>query len=180
MDVGAKQNIDAATLELLVYCIDDLRSGDSRAIANKLALSSCDIEKSTNTLVMYLEGFETIVPLNGLVAAIEKLIIPEFKKFNISQMELRVTTKKTKFYEDESLTIMQLVEAFKAIDKLYTVDRLKGLGEMSEQHLITTCLNPGTRTYINITGVGDIDNLKALMGIDTKARKGLMSANIEK
>jgi DNA gyrase/topoisomerase IV subunit B len=105
-------------------------------------------------------------------------VIPEFRRFNIFDMTLLMTTKKTGYYKDTPVMLMEILNAFEIMDKQYKVERIKGIGEMTEEHLEKTCLNPATRTCIEVTGVGDIARLHALMGVDTKSRKELLSGSV--
>lgn len=178
-EVGAKQQVSAPLLELLVYCFDDIKNKDTKAITKKLGLNGCDFEDSSNSLIMYFDGIESIVPLNGLLYSIEKYIKPEFENFYIYNTELRFTTKKTNFMKNEPKTIMEIKSMFKKLDeKLYRVERYKGIGEMSAKHLIQTCLDKTTRSYIEIKSIGNVKHLKELMGVDPSARKKLIADRI--
>ncbi len=110
---------------------------------------------------------------------LETRVIPIFNKFNVFDFELLATTKKSNFYAGTSVGIMQLYHMFDEIDKIYAVNRMKGLGEMSKKGLVETCLDKATRTIIEISSPGDVSRIFALMGVNTDARKKLVAGIVE-
>ena len=179
IDLGVKQHVDPAILEMLVYCVEDLSSRNAKQLAKKLELDGCRFDRSTQTLYLQQSGYETVIPLQGLVAGIRAKILPELLKFNISNIEFILSSKTGTFYNKSNVSIMTIFNMFKQMNTLYRLRRMKGIGEMDKKHLIETCLNPKTRSYTLIKGLGDIQRIEALMGPNSEARKELVVAKIE-
>jgi DNA gyrase/topoisomerase IV subunit B len=120
-----------------------------------------------------------VIPLTGLVCEMERLIIPEFKRFKLDEVEFLVTSINGGFYKNTSLSIMAIHNAFTQMGTLYRIRRMKGIGEMDKKHLVQTCLDPKTRSCTYIKGIGDIGHIRELMGDKSDARKVLVMNKVE-
>lgn len=178
-DVGNKQHVDPAILEMLAYCLDDLRAQDATALTKKLKLDASRFDQATQTLYLETDGLETVVPMSGLVQELEQRLLPEIERFHLKDMELIVTSKHGGYYKNASLSIMLICNAFAQMDTLYRIRRMKGIGEMDKKHLVQTCLNPITRSCTAIKGIGDINRIAELMGNSSDARKVLVMNKVE-
>jgi DNA gyrase/topoisomerase IV subunit B len=177
--ISNKLNIDAPILEQLVHCINEIEALDTAGIAAKLGMDSCIYEKLSNSLLSILGDVDMVIPLNDLVTDVRKYILPELEKVNWLRINFAVTTLHTKQYENEMLSFTEICGIFKTIDKEFGIRRLKGLGDMDKHHLASTCLDPATRTYVNITSLGDVDKIFKLLGVDTDSRKDIVDQNVE-
>jgi DNA gyrase/topoisomerase IV subunit B len=56
--------------------------------------------------------------------------------------------------------------------------RFKGLGEMSPSSIKCTCIDPQTRCFTNIRGLGDVEVIFKMLGVDTDERKKLITSGL--
>lgn len=179
-DVANKLVVDPFILEQLVKCVDYLAPAtlDCKKIKETLYLESCSYHEIANTLLMVAAGMEISIPLGRLVTEIRAYILPELQPIHWGAIIPVVTTKATATYVAEPLTYMQLYKIFNDIDTAYPVRRLKGLGECTREQLLYTCVDPTTRTFSTITGLGDVEKLYKLLGVDTELRKTLIMRDL--
>ena len=82
-------------------------------------------------------------------------------------------------FDDLEMTLMELRDLFLRHDKLLSIKRLKGLGELDAEGLKVTCLDRETRVVTTITDIGNIQTIRALMGVDSTMRKELVMGHVE-
>lgn len=169
--------IDPGILEMLIHCIPYLRDGDvdTKSIAKRLNLDYCKYIPENNSLVMTVGVLEYVVPLNNVVNDIRAYIMPELGPLAFDKVSLLISTKLTDLYKDQSITLTGIYQIFKDIDELFTTSRMKGLGQMPKQVLRQTCLDKSTRSFVTISSLGDVEEIFSVLGVDTRARKDLVS-----
>lgn len=177
-NLSKKLVIEPVILEQLAYVVDDLERGDYALISKKLGLTKCELEKSSNTLIMNIDKIDIFVPISGLVGEIRSKLLPVLDKLFYRHVHYEVTSKDTDWFKNEPMGIMEIYQLFKMVDKRYSLKRLKGLGELHEDQLKVTCLNRTTRTFCSVLKPSDVDYIFSLLGVDTKARKRIVSKNI--
>jgi DNA gyrase/topoisomerase IV subunit B len=175
---GVRLHINPALLELLVYGYYDIQQKNYRKLTKRLNIEDCRYDEDTQALYLLLDGFETMVPMQGLVEELTDNLVPLFQQFHLFDIEFLATSLTNNFYSRTSVSIMTILNAYDSYDKAYTMRRMKGIGEMDRKHLIETCLNRETRSCTQISGIGDINRIASLMGVDTLARKDLINDNM--
>lgn len=180
VDVANKLVMDPMYLEMMVHCIDylDVDRVDTASIEKALQLDKCRHLEMSDSMLLSVGGIDQIIPLRGLVNEIRQYILPEIRKCHWDSIEFKVTTKFTDYFQDSPVTLVQLYQLFEKMDGLFTVSRMKGLGEMNMKQLEYTCVDPTTRSFATITGTGKVDRIYEMLGVNTDARKELVSAQI--
>lgn len=177
-NLSKKLVIEPVILEQLAYVVDDLERGDFKAIAKKLGLTRCELEQSSNTLIMNIDKLDIFVPMSGLVKEIRHKLLPVLDKLFYKSVYYEVTSKDTDWFKEEPMGIMEIYQLFKLVDSRYSLKRLKGLGELKADQLKVTCLDRATRTFCSVMKPDDIEYIFSLLGVDTKARKRIVGKNI--
>lgn len=176
--IGTKLNIDAYILEQLSHCVDELSNRDYDGIAKKLGLTSCKYEVASDAIIMDRGDIDIAIPLSGLENDIKLYLLPELQNINWEQIDFCITTKHTTRYRNELLSIMEIFELFKKIYGAFGINRMKGIGELPDQHMWSTCLDPCTRSYVVIKSIGEVNKMFDMLGVDTAARKELVMQNV--
>jgi len=174
--VAKRLAIHPGILEMFMHCLPHLKGRiDTKAIAKKLNLDYCGYKEANNSLIMTSGADEFVVPLNNVVSDITGLIMPELGPLAFDKIELLISTKLTDLYKNQSVTLMELYHTFMQVSELFNTSRMKGLGQMPKHVLKQTCLDPATRSFVTLTSLGDVDDLYRVLGVDTQARKDLVS-----
>ncbi len=176
--IGTKLNIDACILEQLVHCVDDLSNKDYANIAKKLGLKSCKYEVASDAMIMDTGEVDITIPISGLEHDIRAYLLPELEEINWNNIDFCITTKHTDLYKNECLSVMEIFELFKKIYAAFGINRLKGIGELPDGPMWSTCLDPTTRSYVIIKSVGEVKRMYDMLGVDTSARKTLVKRNV--
>jgi DNA gyrase/topoisomerase IV subunit B len=132
--------------------------------------------KEDNVLVLVdkLE-IEHRIPLPRLQYTLKHVIMPKYEVGNWRIVDLFISTKYSDLYRGAPCTYAMLYRIFRDLDKLFTVRRFKGLGEMSAEAIKKTCIDPQERSFVTIRSVGDVDKVYEMLGVDTSARKKLVN-----
>lgn len=152
-------------------------------ILNKLVLTEEDIEMlksckvwdnivydSKSHLLIISQGLnDYIVPLVKFTDVLYKKILPVFRKIGWPKLKLYVRGIEQNSYIPA--TIIQLYEYLKTFEKLYTIERYKGVGSMSIQDRQESCMDRNNRIVRQIKGVGDIDVIYGMLGNNADYRK---------
>ena len=185
-EVSRKLAIDPFVVEQLCHCTDFIKgtkSGnlqiDLEGIKKLLELDDCLYSKNSKVLTMVYQELEVSVPLDRLMNEINIYLIPLLESVNWRSFDLYVTTKLTDTYKQEPMMFWQIREILNVLDTECTINRIKGLGECTKEEIRYTCLDPATRTVATIYGIGDADTIFAMLGVDTKARKQLVSSDMD-
>lgn len=174
--IAKRLAIDPSILEMLIHCVPYLENGiDTAGIKKRLKLDHCEYLKDNNSLVLISGNMEHIAPLRNVVHNIKAFLLPSFGPLAVDRVSIYITTRMTKLYKNEPVTVTGLFDIFRDIDELFTTSRMKGLGQMPKPILRQTCLDTSTRTFVTITGVGDVEDIYKVLGVDTKARKELVN-----
>lgn len=167
--------IDPLYLEMMAFCVDclDRAQPDTAEIRRRLGVDDVVYESMSNALILTQKSVDITIPLNGLVSTLKSIVIPELNRINWNNVNIFVSTVYTGALKDRELTVYQLYQVFQELDKIFTVKRYKGLGEMELSDLYRTAVNPETRTVQKIKSLGDVERLFRLLDSDTETRKSL-------
>ena len=132
--------------------------------------------KSGHLLIISIGSEDVIVPLNQITDLIYARILPMYREFYYGKTRIFVTTKNSPALKDSPTTIIQLNEMFKRMNNMFTIQRYKGLGSMPPEDRSRNCLAPSTRRVIQITNIGDVSKVFAMLGTDSTERKKLIVA----
>ena len=171
-------NIPYLELEQLLHVIDclDESNVNTKEIVKRLGLTDAIWMKEDNVLVLVDEQeVEHRIPLPRLQRTLKNTILPKYEIGNWDKVELFVSTKYSDLYQGTPCTYAMLYRIFKDLDKLFTVRRFKGLGEMSAAAIKKTCIDPQERSFVTIKTVGDVTKVYEMLGVDTDARKKLVN-----
>ncbi len=166
--------IEPLHLEMLTRCIKYLDPLDTKGLQTMLGCDKLTYEPVSNCLVLSVGDIDVTIPMNGLVENIRKYILPELENICASDYDIYLTTLKTDAMKRSQMTVYQTYSVFNSLDKTFSVDRYKGLGEMDAKSLAVSAVNPETRSTVEIRDIGDIDKIFAIMGKDTEARKRML------
>lgn len=172
-------NIDPMILEQLLHCSEYITSGnpDVRKIKSVLGIDDVVYNKESDSIILIDSGIEIPVPLQRLQYEMKAYVLPEYERGFWRNFNMYVTTKYSDLYMHAPCTYTMLYSIFETLDTCYSIRRFKGLGEMSEQAIFYTCVDPQTRCFSVVRGVGDVKKIYDMLGVDSTARKKLMDAN---
>lgn len=175
-------NIDPLILEQLIHVVDYLgeKNVNTKKIVEILGLDDCRWDKANNVIVLVKLGMDTPIPLTNLQKSIREKILPIYQQFHWDHIELFFTTKFTDEYVNSPCTFMMLDHIFRLVsdpDKgVFKYRRFKGLGEMDEEAIYSTCVDRRTRSFWTIRGIGDINEFFTYLDVDTEGRKKLIDS----
>ena len=185
--VADQLNIDKFLLEQLMYCAEYLDEKCPNvkkisSIMSKAGVEDVQWDKASNTLVLVEQGLDSLVSLSHLKDTIMNQIIPLYEEINWKSWNLYVSTRYTDLYAFAPCSIMMLYVIFKNItdtdnSKYFAITRFKGLGEMDEAAIKGTCIDAG-RCVSRICGIGDVNVIYNMLGVDSEARKQLNSRSV--
>lgn len=169
-------NVEPMILEQLLHCVDYITSGspDTVKIKNILGIDDVVYNRESDSIILIDSGLEIPVPLHRLQAEIRAFVLPEYKIGLWDKFNMFVTTKCSDLYVHAPVTYMMLYSIFETLDTCYSIRRFKGLGEMSEAAIYYTCVDPQTRCFSVVNGIGDVKKIYDMLGVDSTARKKLM------
>ena len=182
--VANQLNINPMDMERMLHVVQYLTAEpDVDKIKKTLGVDNAMWNKTANTLTLVDYGIDISIPLTHLREALEDRVLPLYEKFGWRGFDLFISTNYTDLYVQAPCTFMMLHEVFDSITETtnsnaFIIRRFKGLGEMAEEEIDETCVNPLTRTLIRITGVGDVNRIYALLGNDSAYRKQLIETNV--
>ena len=171
-------NIPFMELEQLLHVIDclDENNINVKEITKRLMLSDAIWMKEDNVLVLVdQQEIEHRIPLPRLQKTLKNVILPKYEMGHWQAVDLFVSTKYSDLYKGAPCTYAMLYRIFHDLDKLFTVRRFKGLGEMSADAIKKTCIDPQERSFVTIKSVGDVNKIYEMLGVDTTARKKLVN-----
>lgn len=167
--------MDPSILMLLTNCIEYLTGKiQTNKIKKYICADNVIYQQASNTLIIDDGGIEYTIPLTNLVKEICQHILPEIDMLRWKDITYLVSTIQTNTFKNKPMTLYQIYWYFKELEKVFTIHRLKGLGEMDDADLEITCVNPLTRSCSQITSIGDVDYIYDLLGVKTDARKQLI------
>ena len=152
------------------------------SIMSKAGVEDVQWDKTSNTLILVEQGLDSLVSLSHLKETIKNQIIPLYEDINWRTWNLYVSTRYTDLYAFAPCSIMMLYVIFKNItdidnSKYFAITRFKGLGEMDEAAIKGTCIDNG-RCVSRICGMGDVNVIYNMLGVDSEARKQLNSRSV--
>lgn len=182
-------NIDPYVLEQLLYCSAYLEENkvDPEKICEILKedarVDEVTWSKESNTITLVTQGLDRIISLSHLKETIDNVLVPLYDKWGWKTIGIYATTRYTDLYVHEPCSFMKLYTIFKNITDTdnsshFALTRFKGLGEMSEKDILGTCVDPVTRCVTRIMGMGDINVIYNMLGVDTEARKQLTDQSV--
>ena len=172
-------NIEPMILEQLIHCVDYLSvtNPDTNKIKQILGVDDVVYNKESDSIILVDSGIEVPVPLQRLQSEIRAYVLPEYERGVWKDFNMYVTTKYSDLYMHAPCTYMMLYSIFETLDTCYSIRRFKGLGEMSEQAIYYTCVDPQSRCFSVVRHVGDEKRIYDMLGADSSARKKLMDNN---
>ena len=171
-------NIPYQELEQLLHVIDclDERNINTKEIVKRLMLIDAIWMKEDNVLVLVdQQEIEHRIPLPRLQYTLKNIILPKYEIGHWQMIDLFISTKYSELYRGTPCTFAMLYRIFRDLDRLFTVRRFKGLGEMSAEAITKTCVDPQERSFVTIKSIGDVDKIYQMLGVDTTARKKLVN-----
>lgn len=163
--------IDATLLEALVPAVEylDIRKPNVQKIKDILGVDRVIHDAQSNTLLLTLGQIDLVVTLDQLAETITSQLIPTMTECHWYQVVPKLFLPERTGY----VSFSELYKHMKHLDKQLDCRRNKGLGEMTPAELYRTIIDPTTRTIRQINEIGDYEEIKAMMGSNTKARKKL-------
>jgi len=171
-------NIPYQELEQLLHVIDclDENNINTKEIVKRLLLNDAIWMKEDNVLVLVdQQEIEHRIPLPRLQYTLKHVILPKYEIGHWDQINLYISTKYSELYKGTPCTFAMLFRVFQDLNRLFTVRRFKGLGEMSAEAITKTCVDPKERSFVTIRSIGDVDKIYEMLGVDTSARKKLIN-----
>ena len=185
-EISRKLAVDPFVVEQMCHCTDFIRgtkSGklevDTNSIKKLLELDDCLFTKDSMVLTLVYQNLEVSVPLDRLMNEINIYLIPLLESVNWRMYDLYLSTKLTNTYQNRCMMFWQIKQVLDVLDNECDISRIKGLGECPGDILKYTCLDPATRTVVTIYGLGDVDVIFSMLGIDSSARKKLVSSDMD-
>ena len=178
-NLSEEMSINPLILEGLARCTGVLspETMDVEHIRTTLGADRVVYERDTNTLIITIGGDE-YVPLFLVPERIRDEVLPLLHMIKWHLWIAYVSTIKTEEYKDTPLTLYQIYLLFQKANTLTQVKPIKGVGSMQPNESHMTCMDPRYRKVFNITSVGDISTIMALLGTNTTARKQLKDAAV--
>ena len=181
-------NINPLVLEQLIHCVDYINEANVNCSKIRNILSAKDVtwDKDNNVVVLVYEtdnrSIEYRIPLANLQKVIKEEILPVYERFHWKDIDMFVTTKYSDEYVEDPCTFVMLYTLFRKISDpthgLIKPRRFKGLGEMSKEAIKYTCIDPQTRCYTVVRGIGDVNRIFKMLGVDTDERKKLINSGL--
>lgn len=181
-------NIDPLVLEQLIHCVDYLDENNVNCAKIKSILTAKDVlwDKINNVVVLVYESNEQSVeyriPLARLQSVIREKILPLYEKFHWRDIDMFITTKYSDVFVEDPCTFVMLHNIFKKISDpdrgLLRPRRFKGLGEMSREAIVYTCIDPNTRSFTLVKNIGDVNRIYKMLGVDPDERKKLIDSGL--
>ena len=181
-------NIDPLVLEQLVHCVDYLGENNVNCNEIRKILTAKDVawDKVNNVVVLIYEtdnrSIEYRIPLAHLQSVIRNEILPVYERFHWRDIDMFVTTKYSDEFVEDPCTFVMLYTLFRKISDpsrgLIKPRRFKGLGEMDKEDIKYTCIDPQTRCYTVVRGIGDVNRIFKMLGVDTDERKKLINSGL--
>lgn len=131
-------------------------------------------DKFTDILTVIGDKQDYSFSLEGVCSAFYEELLSYLRQIYWRDLKIYVSTKFTDTLNMKQVSITQLYEMFMLLTKQLEVTRQKGLGGMDEKDLYPLCINKETRVLHQITSLGDLSRIKALLGDDVTARKNIL------
>lgn len=181
-------NIDPLVLEQLIHCVDYLDENNVNCDKIKNVLTAKDVlwDKLNNVVVLVYESndqsVEYRIPLARLQEVIREKILPLYERFHWRDIDMFITTKYSDVFVEDPCTFVMLHNIFKKISDpshgLLKPRRFKGLGEMSREAIVYTCIDPNTRSFTVVKNIGDVNRIYKMLGVDPDERKKLIDSGL--
>ena len=168
--------IEPLVLEWMTRCVKYLNPINTNKIKKVLHQDNVSYDKNKNCLILTQGIIDIFIPLERLEMEIRNTLLPELNRISEDWDKITVlfSSKHTSVVR-YPISFIQLYNEFVELNKLISVHRLKGLGEMTPAALEFTTINPKTRSQTKITTLGRVETLFEMLGVDTQYRKKLMS-----
>lgn len=172
--ISNRLNIDTMLLEKLISIHRFLEPINEERIGLHLNYDKVIYTKETNTLLLIKDDIEIVILLNSMLLEIKNNILPLYNHYMKHTWEPYVIFKPNPTALTGMISIVELYYYLKSSLKDVRVAKFKGLAGMSPKELGPASLNPATRSYIQITSLGDIQTINDMLGRDSNARKRLL------
>ena len=174
-NLSARLAAPAFVLEQLTHLTQYLQPNAIRGdkIAHYLGRRT-SYDKYTDILTVIGDRQDYSFSLEGVCAAFYEELLSYLRQIYWRDLKIFVSTKFTNTLVMKQVSITQLYEMFTMLTKQLEVTRQKGLGGMDENDLYPLCINKETRVLHQITSLGDLARIRALLGDDVTARKNIL------
>ena len=143
-------------------------------IKEELGANRVEYDVHINTLVISIGREDYVIPLYHVRDRLCDQVSIILQRIEWRNWNIYVSSKRNKDLQDMPMSIYQLYELFKTMDRLVSVKVLKGIGSMNSTEVATICMDPRNRRVYKITSPGDVDVIFDLLGDDPQPRKDLM------
>ena len=174
--VSNKCNTHPIVIENLAHCIKylDPSNVNTEGIKNLLGLDKVAHDHETNNLVLTTGGLDTVVPLGNVYSELRAYVLPELEAVRWREYRWIVKITHSAIVKEGPMSLMEIFRVLTELDSMFSINRMKGIGEVPGKHLIKTCLDPMTRSFTVLESVGDVDRIYELLGEDSTERKALL------
>lgn len=165
-------------IEALTHVTQYLEPGNvnPQKINEVLGFDDVFYEENGHILTLVLGKDDYILPLHNVRERLYAEVMPDLHRMAWRKLGFYVTTRNTDLYKQTPMTITQIYDMMREMDKMFNVRIFKGLGNMEPPDKYTTCMDPRYRTTHVVRSLGDIDRIYRLLGADSAPRKDLISA----
>lgn len=162
-------------IEKLTYLTAYLSPGkiDSMKLIDAFGYGT-QYDPRVNILTISQEQEDVSFPLDDVRDLLYEEVLPYLHNLQWKNLKLFITTKFTDTFKNTQVSITQLYAIFKTLHKPLHITRQKGLGGVNAVNLTPLCLNPETRILHQITSLGDLHKIEALLGDEVEARKTIL------
>ena len=178
-NVAAELVLDPTIVERLTHvteAIDPTRNEiDLEQLKTIPNVDRVSYEPNGNILILAVGRDDYIIPLQNVWKRLIDVVIPLINRIQWRNRQIYITTKNTSEFKDYPVSIMKLYSILQSLNKQFTTNRYKGLGSMKPADMKRCCMDPELRTSHQITSVGDVDRIFALLGSNSGPRKQLIS-----
>lgn len=148
---------------------------NTQQIADALQAESVIYEPIDHILTISVASSDYVIPLHRLRERMYQRLTTILGAIQSRWLSIKISAKNIPGYKDVEVTPAQLYALFSEIDKLFYIEKFKGLAGMSPEDIYKTCQDPATRNLTRITKVSDIDGIYDLLGKDTRARQSIIT-----
>lgn len=165
--------IDEHTLEVLLKCLShDYGNYTLDKERARQMLGADAIITQKDHLIISIAASDKVIPWGRFIDECRKYLYYEYARLRCHEYDLYVSTRKS----DELVKVPMMFTGIlklmhKLADRFGSFERFKGLGSMNTEQLRETCFDNRTRSYVPMKGVGEMNKIYGMLGVDTAKRK---------
>jgi len=148
-------------------------NGNAEILKESFGVDRVVLAEETNTLLLFKNEEDTIVPMNNVRRDIRNNILREYQSVCKEVWQPIISVKGNEDITNLPITILELYYLLEEASKEIRTAKFKGLGSMKKEDVEATCISPATRTYMKINSIGSVQTLIDMLGKDTNERKYL-------